>query len=268
MRGKRERLSKLARGRRPGPDPFPPPSVCSLPLPEPLSDQVPGTEVRTPRGKHWRHERRIGDAAHIAAARESLRPGALAEAESGELLRAGDPGIEGALFLDLETCGFAGTPLFLAGALWVDGDQAELVQLLARSYAEEASVVEGLLELLTDHPLLVTFNGKSYDLPFLRDRAVRFGLPLPAPAGHLDLLHAARRRWKKTLPDCRLTTLEKRLTGHHRVGDVAGSEVPDRYHAFVRRGAFRDLAPVLRHNRRDLLTLLALLGSLSEVEFM
>jgi uncharacterized protein YprB with RNaseH-like and TPR domain len=178
---------------------------------------------------------------------------------------AGASGIEMALFLDLETCGFAGTPLFLGGALWVEGERAVLVQLLARSYTEEASVIEGLLELLTPRPLLVTFNGKSYDLPFLRDRAIRFGLPPPSPPGHLDLLHAARRRWRDILPDCRLTTLEARLTGRRRGGDVAGSEIPDRYHSFVRDGGMQKLVPILRHNQLDLLTLLALLGSLSKL---
>ena len=164
------------------------------------------------------------------------------------------------MFLDLETCGFSGNPLFLVGAVLAGGGRARAVQLLARNYAEEASVIEAALGLFRGRPLLVTFNGKAYDLPFLRDRACRHGMRVVEPAGHLDLLHAARRRWRGGLPDCRLATLERRLLGVVRADDLPGREVPERYHAFVR-GAGSP-APILRHNLTDLATLISILALL------
>lgn len=262
----RRRLSGIARARRPaesretasGGPTGSRRALAALPI----ETLVPGEEVETPRGRHWRHARTLTESPDLAAAARALVPGGLHENEWAEVSHAADRGLEGALFLDLETCGFSGNPLFLTGALRIENGQAVLVQLLARDYAEEASVVEASLELLRRHPLLVTFNGKSYDVPFLRERSIRHGLPWDPPAGHLDLLHAARRRWKDVLPDCRLPTLEARLTGRRRAGDVPGSEAPERYHAFVRGGPASDLVPVLRHNFLDLLTLVTLLGAL------
>lgn len=258
----RRKLSDVSRGRRPAEAPAAPRrpkrSLAALPI----ESLVPGREVTTARGRHWRHERPLMETAGLAEAEHALSHEELPEPERSEVACLQGRGLEGALFLDLETCGFSGNPLFLTGALRIEQGRPIFIQLLARHYAEEASVVEASIELLRDHPLLITFNGKSYDIPFLRERAIRHGVDWCPPAGHLDLLHAARRRWKDLLPDCRLPTLEERLTGRRRAGDVPGSEAPERYHAFVRGGPASELVPVLRHNLLDLVTLVTLLGAL------
>src|SRR5258705_287407 len=69
---------------------------------------------------------------------------------------------------------------------------------------------------------LVPFNGKSYDVPFLLGRALVNRVELRLPPRHLDLLHAARRRWRRELPDCRLQTLELHVRRRRRAGDVPG----------------------------------------------
>src|SRR5206468_730554 len=75
------------------------------------------------------------------------------------------------LFLDLETCGFSGTPLFLIGLLrQMDGDLV-VEQLLARNYDEEPAVLVEFWSLLRQCEVLVTFNGKTFDWPFVLDRS-------------------------------------------------------------------------------------------------
>lgn len=164
----------------------------------------------------------------------------------------------GALVVDIETGGFSGTPVFLIGALVVDRAPA-VVQLLARDYPEEAGILNGFARLATRHGAWVTFNGKSFDEPFLRDRATLHRIALPAPHTHMDILHAARRRWRGQLPDFRLPTLERHILGRARVDDLPGSDVPDLFHHFIRTGNARPLCGVLEHNRLDLLAALELL---------
>ena len=88
---------------------------------------------------------------------------------------------------------------------------------------------------------------------------------------HLDVLHPARRFWKRgTEPappvgsdgTCSLQALEKQLVGLRRRGDVPGFEIPGRYFQFVRSGVAAPLQAVLEHNRLDLLTLAALTARL------
>jgi uncharacterized protein YprB with RNaseH-like and TPR domain len=162
---------------------------------------------------------------------------------------------EGALFLDTETTGLGGAMVFLLGAMRIGADDVRFTQVLARDYREEPALLETWVELLKGAGLIVSFNGKSFDLPVLRDRMVVHGVPIPEEPPHLDLLHHARRRWRGILPNCRLQTLEWRLCGRRRVGDIPGEEIPAAYHRFVRTGDAADMLSVLHHNALDLVTL-------------
>ena len=75
---------------------------------------------------------------------------------------------------------------------------------------------------------------------------------------HVDLLHHARRRWKRQLPDCRLQTLEQAICRRSRNGDISGNQIPAAYAEFVRTGFEREMDAILYHNAVDLVTLLDL----------
>lgn len=162
-----------------------------------------------------------------------------------------------ALLLDLETLGFHGRPLFLVGLFRIDRERGggEILQYLARDYTEEEAVIRAFGQIARGHRLWISFNGKAFDVPFLRTRAAFYSIPLPEPAEHLDLLHAARRVYRGVLPDCRLKTLEVRVFGRFRLRDLDGGEIPGAYHDFVRTGRTDEMERILRHNRDDLLTL-------------
>jgi len=159
-------------------------------------------------------------------------------------------------YLDIETCGMLGMPCFLAGLLvWRQG-RLVLVQVLARDYQEERAMLHRTWTLLDQVSTLVTFNGLSFDVPYIEDRAAATGLGLRAlRADHVDLLHESRRRWRSVLPNCRLQTLERFICGRLRRGDIPGDQIPAVYHEFVRTHDARQMQVVLHHNALDLLTL-------------
>lgn len=173
------------------------------------------------------------------------------------------------VLVDLETLGFQGRPLFLIGALFVDDAAAadpglRLVQYLARDYSEEEAVVRAFLAEAEGIPTWVTFNGRTFDLPFLRLRAAYHALPEPRPERHLDLLPVARRIWGPELPNCRLTTLEALVCQRWRGSDIGGAQIPGAYHTFVRTGEPWEILQILRHNASDLESLLDLLRRVLE----
>jgi hypothetical protein len=150
----------------------------------------------------------------------------------------------------------AGMPAFLVGFLVWQDDGLVLRQFLARDYSEEPAMLERAWELLDGVSTLVTFNGASFDIPFIEDRAAASGLaPRRLGPRHVDMLHESRRRWKGVLPNCKLQTLERFVCGHLRHGDIPGDLIPAVYHEFVRTGDARQMEVILHHNALDLLTL-------------
>lgn len=219
-------------------------------------------------GGEWRHERHgsvyVHERLRSDVERRRTHWGRLPEPPTGELelssVRA--LGLSRVLFLDLETCGLSSSPVFLAGTMFWNGEDFVLRQYFARHYGEEAGLLAAVAEQMRGFEALVTFNGKSYDAPFLASRALTHGVPLRLPRHHLDLLHHARRRWRLELPDCRLTTIELRVCRRRRTGDVPGEEIPGLYHDYVRNGDPWRLVPVFHHNLLDVTTMADILHAL------
>ncbi len=163
------------------------------------------------------------------------------------------------IFMDVESTGLASSPLFLIGVMvWAEVG-LEVRQFLARDYAEEATVLSMFTRECASRRLLVTFNGKSFDVPYIRARAAATGVRYDLSPVHFDLLHECRRVWKDQLPNCKLQTLERHICNRVRHGDIPGSEIPDAYHAFVRSGNANRMVSILKHNMLDLVTLAELM---------
>jgi uncharacterized protein YprB with RNaseH-like and TPR domain len=172
------------------------------------------------------------------------------------------PEVERLVFLDTETTGLAGgtgTCAFLIGIGAAEGSKFAVRQFFLRDYPEEKAMLQALAEALEPYTGLVTFNGKTFDVPLLETRYTLARLKSPlARLIHLDALHPARRLWKLRLESCQLTNLESAVLGINRDGDVPGSEIPQLYFDYLRTGEARGLQPVFYHNALDIITLAAL----------
>jgi uncharacterized protein YprB with RNaseH-like and TPR domain len=176
------------------------------------------------------------------------------------------PAITKTIFVDVESTGLGNTPLFLIGVMVWERGGFEVKQFFARSYAEEAAVIAAFDTCCRNRTLLVTFNGKSFDIPFIRTRAVANGLPFDHDLPHFDLLHECRRIWRGSLPNCKLQTLETHVCGRTRSGDIPGARIPDAYHEFVRSDNAVEIVEILKHNMLDLVTLADLMARLPRPE--
>lgn len=177
--------------------------------------------------------------------------------------------LERALFLDTETTGLAGgsgTYPFLIGLGFVEDGAFVLRQLFMRHYREESAMLRALVELASRFELLVTYNGKSFDVPLLETRYVLTRQECPFEEKlHFDLLHPARSLWKERFESCRLVELEQWLLGFERENDVPGHLIADIYFRFVRTGDASELPYVFDHNAHDVLSLAALTVSASDM---
>lgn len=175
------------------------------------------------------------------------------------------------LFFDTETTGLsggAGTIAFLAGLGWFEDGGFRVRQWLLTGQASERLLLRELSAALDDASLLVSYNGRTFDVPLMEMRWAFHRQPSPFDElPHFDMLPAARRLWSRRETaveggdaSCSLSTLERDVLGFHRQGDVPGFEIPVRYFQFLRTGDHRLLDGVLDHHRHDIVSLAVLMA--------
>ena len=172
------------------------------------------------------------------------------------------------LYLDTETTGLggSGTVAFLVGMGYLTDEGFEVHQFLMRDYPEEPYLLRHVAAGLERFEVLCTFNGASFDLPLLESRFLMNRMPrdcLDKP--HIDLLHLARRLWKLRLRTCSLGRLEEMILGKPRLEDLPGSEVPQRYFAYLRTKQESLLKEILDHNAQDIASLCVLLSHMADL---
>ena len=207
------------------------------------------------------------------------------------------------LFFDLETTGLsggAGTYAFLVGFGFFAEDGFRTRQYFLRGYGEERALLDAVAGEVSaggdgQPPVLITYNGRSFDVPLIETRYQLNRLRSPfGGLPHVDMLFPARRLWKRRVPratdaaghpgfgaprvrtygatapdespgSCSLTAIERDILGLHRQDDVPGWEIPSRYFGYARSGDASGLSAVLEHNRLDLLSLAAVSGLILEL---
>ena len=166
-------------------------------------------------------------------------------------------------FFDLETTGTSGgtgTYIFLAGLGVFEEDAFRLRQYFLVEPADERPMLEVLVRDLAGIDGLVTYNGRSFDVPCLETRITLARLENPCrDVPHIDLLHVVRALQRHRLESCRLGEVERHVLRHEREDDVPGWLVPSLYFDYIRARRIAPLRGVLRHNRDDILSLVGLL---------
>jgi uncharacterized protein YprB with RNaseH-like and TPR domain len=179
------------------------------------------------------------------------------------------PRPEDLLFVDTETSGLAGgsgTLAFLVGLARFEGAALRIRQLFLTGFRGEAALLNAVAEWVQLHTTLVSFNGKTFDLPLLatRYRLARKDDPFAALA-HVDLLHPTRNAFARCWQDCRLQTAEALLLGLAREDDLPGHLIPYAWFNFVRSRQAGEIPRILDHNYWDVRSLAALLLALADV---
>ena len=180
-----------------------------------------------------------------------------------------DARAEDFLFMDLETTGLSlgtGTYGFLVGLGYFREGKYHIHQVFLRDFDEEPAFLYHTQQIMAPFRHLVTFNGKTFDIPLLEARFTMCSQPETLrKMVSWDLLYPARRLWYDRLEDCRLETIERERLGVAREGqDIAGDQIPRAYFRYVHDGDARDMDRIVYHNAMDVLTMTALAIQIDE----
>lgn len=177
---------------------------------------------------------------------------------------------EDLLFIDTETTGLsggAGTYVFLVGVARYGADnKLDFAQFFLQDPSNEAAQLAALESYVSTSKVIISYNGKSFDLPRINTRYRFHGLSTPFDETfHLDLLHIARRLWKNHLPGCTLGDLEINLLGLEREGiDIPGWKVAEHFIQYLSTNDPTPLKNIFYHNEVDVISLAALLGYITD----
>lgn len=257
----RERLDRLYRRSNQQKKHFPEEQVVRAQ--KRLEELVPGEYVNTHHGDIYRSRHRydLDDRHGNCRIKEFLQLDSISLARLGRVEDA-ELELRNALFLDTEASGLSGgtgTYAFMIGLGYFHEKGFVVDQLFVENYAKEEGMLDLLRSYLEGASLLISFNGKSFDVNLLQTRFLMHGQEPPFTAlPHLDLLHPCRNLWDLTLANCRLQTLERDVLQFTREHDTPGEEVPGIYFEYLRTGDPTEITGVFQHNLLDIVSLLSL----------
>ena len=165
--------------------------------------------------------------------------------------------------VDIETLGLSERPIILLGIAKPTKTCVCTSQFLLRDIQDEPSAIWALVSQLEQNSSLITFNGRSFDIPYIKQRLAYYGLDACLDNPHFDVLHFTRRALRHKLSDCRLETVEKYI-GIQREINIPGALVPHFYDTYLRTKNVGPLVAIVEHNKQDLLTLGTLFSKLYE----
>jgi hypothetical protein len=172
------------------------------------------------------------------------------------------------VFLDAETTGLSGgtgTFAFMIGLGWLDGhNNFKVRQIFLPEPGSELAFLTALMEELSPFTTVVSFNGKSFDIPLLNSRYVLHAMPSPfSQMAHIDLLHLARSIWRYRLSSRTLGDLETHILHFERgEEELPGWMAPKLYLEYLHSGDAFPLKGMFYHNQIDIVSLAALLSAI------
>lgn len=180
------------------------------------------------------------------------------------------PGISNVCFLDTETSGLAGgtgTFVFMIGIGAFDKEGFTVTQLFMRDPSEEQAFLAVLSRLTSGYSTIVTYNGKSFDIPMLRSRHVQNHFPFEmADWYHVDLLHLVRQVWRYSQESRTLKDMEVNVLNFQRAQEeVPGWLVPQLYFDYLQSKDPESMAGVFYHNAIDIVSLAALFSATAQL---
>lgn len=164
------------------------------------------------------------------------------------------------VFMDIETLGLSRRrdPIILIGAMHLGDEGGFMNQYFAQSLSDEKEILQALIQSLPIDCPLITYNGRSFDIPYINHRLGVHGISYRIPPGQgIDLMYWA----KNALPAAPRHTLKavEAAMGIHREDILSGAECVEQYVRYLKTKDPELAIDICRHNYEDILHMAPLL---------
>ncbi|MFW9950938.1 MAG: ribonuclease H-like domain-containing protein, partial [Candidatus Thorarchaeota archaeon] len=182
------------------------------------------------------------------------------------------------LFIDIETLGLYDNPIIILGLGYYKNKKFEVHALFARNLEEEIAICEHFKSvILPQFKCFITYNGKSFDIPYIANRLLYFFDENPMISEeeipykksnslfhHIDLYHNCRRKFRGCYNRYTLTDMEDQLLNLKRENDLPSNLVGFCYERYLEKpkryiGLIKE---IIDHNYWDVYSMPLLLQKL------
>jgi uncharacterized protein YprB with RNaseH-like and TPR domain len=171
--------------------------------------------------------------------------------------------------IDIETLGLLNffaypSPIILLGIANIGKNKICAHQFLVRDISDELGAIWSFLSHVKNGSTLITYNGRKFDIPYIKQRLAYYGKEASLTNHHYDILHFAWRALGKKLPNCRLGTVEKYFEIQRGI-DIPGTLVPHFYDIYLKTRNVGPLVAIVEHNKKDIINLGTVVSRLYEL---
>jgi uncharacterized protein YprB with RNaseH-like and TPR domain len=158
------------------------------------------------------------------------------------------------LFIDIETTGLSKiySDIISITLLVYKDDKFRIYQIFCQNKSDQPQTLKYLKDLMKSKKYIITYNGNSFDIPFLAEKSKQFGTGLDFESlTKIDLyLLMKKLKYKINIVDLKLKTVEEYFC-IERNDTIGGMDVVTLYEAYKLepRKEFSDL--ILLHNYED-----------------
>lgn len=159
------------------------------------------------------------------------------------------------LYFDIETTGLSPKfhNIYMVGCLFFDNNELCVRQFFCDTIDEEPAMLEEFARFASDYETFISFNGKSFDQPFLEEKFNAYKITSPfLQKNCVDLYIIAKKiRHLLNVPDLKQKTIERAL-GCNRLDPFDGGELIIKYHLYEKNQAEELFQELYLHNFEDM----------------
>ncbi len=176
---------------------------------------------------------------------------------------------EDIIFLDIETTGLVSynSFIYMIGMAYYSNDNYHYECIFAEDASEEEELLDSFLRVFTGHTMIIHYNGNTFDLPFIEDRAKAFGKSIVF--NRYDGIDLYRRispfKHMLGLSNCKQKTIESFLDVG-RDDEYTGGELIHVYRKYTETKDEELYKLLYTHNRDDVIGLIKILPMLSYLD--
>lgn len=167
---------------------------------------------------------------------------------------------EDCLFFDIETTGLSAKNsfVFLIGCMFFENNNWYIEQSIINDDNEEEILLSNFINRMNKYRNIITYNGNSFDLPFITKRASKYNLILNEDINKIDLYRIITRdKHILNLKNYKLETVEQYM-GIYRTLHFSGEDITKLYDEYTFDANMESYDIILSHNYDDVISLISL----------